>query len=352
MYGADITYGTNNEFGFDYLRDNMALSMDEVVQRQHNYAIVDEVDSVLIDEARTPLIISGPVEQSTQRFDEMKPAVEQVVRIQNRFVTEIVDKIEKELEKDGYDEWEVGRLLLMGHRGLPKHKRLLKLFQEASNVRMRQRVENDLLRDKKIHELDEELYFSIDERSHVIDLTEKGRLQLTKFHGGDQDLFILPDLPDEFALLDANQDLSAQEKVTRKAKLQDIYAKRSEQVHNVSQLLRAYALYEKDVEYVIQDGKIMIVDEFTGRMMTGRRYSDGLHQAIEAKEGVKIERETQTIATITLQNYFRLYKKAGRNDTGTAETEEGEFFDIYKLEVVVIPTNEPIRRVDQNDLGL
>jgi preprotein translocase subunit SecA len=349
MYACDISYGTNNEFGFDYLRDNMALSMNEVVQREHHYAIVDEVDSVLIDEARTPLIISGPVEHSTQRFGEMKPAVEQVVKAQNRFITELVDKIEAMLEQPGFDEWEAGRLLLMGQRGLPKHKRLLKLFQEASYVRMRQKVENDLMRDKKMNELDEELFFAIDERSHVIDLTDKGRAQLAKFHGKDADLFVLPDLLDAFAVLDADQTLLASEKAARKAQIQDVYAQRSEQVHNVAQLLRAYALYEKDVEYVIQDDKIMIVDEFTGRMMTGRRYSDGLHQAIEAKEGVKVERETQTIATITLQNYFRLYKKlAGM--TGTAETEEGEFWGIYKLEVVVIPTNDSIRRSDDNDL--
>jgi preprotein translocase subunit SecA len=348
-YACDITYGTNNEFGFDYLRDNMAIDMAEVVQRKHHYAIVDEVDSVLIDEARTPLIISGPVAHSTQKFDEMKSSVEQVVRLQTQFIINLADEIEKDLATEGFDEWQVGRKLLLGQRGLPKHKRMMKLFQEPSNTRMRQRVENDLMRDKKMPELDEELYFSIDERSHQIDLTDQGRRQLTKYHGGDPDLFILPDLAEEFTRIDADAALSPAEKAAAKAKVQDVYAQRSERVQNVSQLLRAFALYEKDVEYVVQDGKVLIVDEFTGRILSGRRYSDGLHQAIEAKEGVRIERETQTIATITLQNFFRLFKKlAGM--TGTAETEESEFYDIYKLEVVVIPTHEPVRRNDRNDL--
>ena len=349
MYAQDITYGTNNEFGFDYLRDNMALSIEEVVQREHHYAIVDEVDSVLIDEARTPLIISGPVAHSTQKFDEMKPPVEHLVRMQNQELTKLADEIEAELAKDQFDEWDVGYKLLRGHRGLPKHKRFMKLFQDASNVRLRQRVENDLMRDKKMFKLDEELLFAIDERGHTTDMSDRGRQLLTRNYGGDPDLFILPDLPDEFAKIDANESMSDEEKLAAKAKIQDAYAHRSERVQNVTQLLRAYALYEKDIEYVIQDDKVMIVDEFTGRILPGRRYSDGLHQAIEAKEGVKIERETQTIATITLQNFFRLFKKlAGM--TGTAETEEAEFFSIYKLEVMVIPTHEKMHRDDQNDL--
>lgn len=348
-YACDITYGTNNEFGFDYLRDNMALSMEEVVQRGHHYAIVDEVDSVLIDEARTPLIISGPVAHSTQRFDEMKSSVEQLVRLQTQTVSSLADEIEKDLAQDAFDELAVGRKLLKGFRGLPKHKRMMKLFQDPGNIRMRQRVEHDLLRDKKMHELDEELYFSIDEKSHIVDLTDQGRHQLTKYHGGDPDLFILPDLPEEFAKLDQDDSLDVTSRAAAKTKLQGIYAERGERVQNVQQLLRAYALYEKDIEYVVQDGKVLIVDEFTGRILAGRRYSDGLHQAIEAKEGVHIERETQTIATITLQNFFRLFKKlAGM--TGTAETEENEFYSIYKLEVMVIPTNVPVRRVDRNDL--
>jgi preprotein translocase subunit SecA len=349
MYACDITYGTNNEFGFDYLRDNMALSMDEVVQREHHYAIIDEVDSVLIDEARTPLIISGPVAQSTQKFEEMKPPVEQLVRMQSQEVTKLAEEIEADLQKEGYDEWQVGYKLLKGHRGFPKHKRFMKLFQEPNNVRLRQRVESDLIRDKKLHELDEELLFSIEERHHSSDMSDRGRTQLTRYHGGDPDLFVLPDLPDEFARIDANSELTQEQRADAKARLQDTYAQRSERVQNVSQLLRAYALYEKDVEYVVQEGKVLIVDEFTGRILPGRRYSEGLHQAIEAKENVKVERETQTIATITLQNFFRLFDKlAGM--TGTAETEEGEFWSIYKLDVVVIPTHEPVRRDDKNDL--
>jgi preprotein translocase subunit SecA len=349
QYACDITYGTNNEFGFDYLRDNMALSMDEVVQRGHHFAIVDEVDSVLVDEARTPLIISGPVAHSTQRFGEMRPPVEQLVRLQTQFTTNLAEEIERDLAQEGGDEWQIGRKLLMGHRGLPKHKRIMKLFQEPGNIRLRQRVENDLLRDKKMFELDEELYFSIDEKSHIVDLTEKGRAQLTKYHGGDPELFLLPDLAEEFTRLDQDDSLSVSDRAAAKAKWQSIYGERSERVQNVQQLLRAYALYDKDVEYVVQDGKVLIVDEFTGRILSGRRYSDGLHQAIEAKEGVHVERETQTIATITLQNFFRLFHKlAGM--TGTAETEEHEFYTIYKLEVVVIPTHEQVRRVDLNDL--
>jgi preprotein translocase subunit SecA len=348
-YACDITYGTNNEFGFDYLRDNMALSIEGVVQRGHHYAIVDEVDSVLIDEARTPLIISGPVEHSTQRFGEMKPSVSQLVALQSQLVTRLADEIEAALKDEKADQYEIGEKLLKGHRGFPKHRRMLKLDQEPSNIQLRQRVENDYLREKKMPELDEQLYFSIDERSHIADLTDMGRVQLTKYHGGDPDLFILPDLPEEFARIDHDDSLSPEQKIEAKAKAQDTYAHRSERVQNVSQLLRAYTLYEKDVEYVLQDGKVLIVDEFTGRILSGRRYSDGLHQAIEAKEGVRVEGETQTIATITLQNYFRLYKKlAGM--TGTAETEEGEFYDIYKLEVNVIPTNDDIRRLDDQDL--
>jgi len=348
QYACDIAYGTNNEFGFDYLRDNMALSLEGVVQRPHHYAIVDEVDSVLIDEARTPLIISGPVEHSTQRFQEMKPSVSQLIKLQSQMIIKLADEIEAGLKDENADQYEIGEKLLMGHRGYPKHRRMLKLAQEPSNIQLRQRIENDYLREKRLHELDEKLYFSVDERSHIADLTDQGRVRLTKFHGGDPDLFILPDLPDEFAQIDTDDSLTPEQKAEAKAKAQDTYAKRSERVQNVSQLLRAYTLYEKDVEYVLQDGKVQIVDEFTGRVLSGRRYSDGLHQAIEAKEGVRIEGETQTIATITLQNYFRLYSKlAGM--TGTAETEEGEFFDIYKLEVAVIPTNDAIRRADEQD---
>jgi len=348
-YAKDLTYGTNNEFGFDYLRDNMAMHMDYVVQRGHHYAIVDEVDSVLIDEARTPLIISGPVEHSTQRFEEMKPTVDQLVRLQSQQIIKLADEIEQMQKEEKPDEFELGKRLLMCQRGYPKHRRTLKLMQEPSNVQLRQRVENEYLRDKKMHKLDEELYFSVDEKSHQADMSEKGRTQLTRYFGGDKDLFLLPDLADEFAKLDSDSSLAPEERAEAKTKLQEIYAHRAERVQNVAQLLKAYTLYEKDVEYVVQDDKVQIVDEFTGRILSGRRYSDGLHQAIEAKEGVKIERETQTIATITLQNYFRLYGKLS-GMTGTAETEEAEFYSIYKLEVMVIPTHQQIRRLDDDDL--
>ncbi len=343
-YAADITYGTNNEFGFDYLRDNMVIRLEDQVQRGHNYAIVDEVDSVLIDEARTPLIISGPVAQSTHRYDEMKPRVEQLVKKQTVLVNSLVAEAER-LLREG-QEYEAGIKLLQATRGAPKNKRLAKLLQEVGVKKLIRRVENDYLRDKRMHEIDEELYYAIDEKAHTIDLTEKGRDTLSP---NDPELFVLPDLSEALHEIETDESLPAEEKVRRRAKVQEEYVEKSERLHNISQLLRAYSLFEKDVEYVVTDGKVIIVDEFTGRLMPGRRYSDGLHQALEAKEGVKIERETQTLATITLQNYFRLYNKlAGM--TGTAETEAGEFWEIYKLDVVVIPTNEPVRRIDYDDM--
>ena len=342
-YNAEVTYGTNNEFGFDYLRDNMAIRVEDLVQRTHHYAIIDEVDSVLIDEARTPLIISGPVEHSTQKYDEVKPRVSQLVRSQTNLVNRIIAEGEK-LLKEGND-YEAGIKLLQASRGAPKNKRLQKLSHEPGVKKFIHRVEMDYLRDKKLNELDEELFYSIDEKTHVIDLTEKGREALSP---NDPTMFILPDLAIELDDIDKNPDLDDLAKGELKNKVQTEYGEKSERIHNISQLLRAYSLYERDVEYVVSDGKVMIVDEFTGRLMPGRRYSDGLHQAIEAKEGVKIERETQTLATITLQNFFRLYGKlAGM--TGTAETEASEFWQIYKLDVVVIPTNEPVRRMDYND---
>ena len=343
-YNADITYGTNNEFGFDYLRDNMAISLDDVVQRGHHFAIVDEVDSVLIDEARTPLIISGPVSVSTHKYDELKPAVERLVRNQTILVNRLVAEAEKLLEEG--KEYEAGIKLLQAQRGAPKNKRLMKLLQEPGIAKLIRRVENDYMRDKRLHELDEELYFSIDEKSHVTDLTEKGRLALSpKDDGG---MFVVPDIDTLLAELEADESLSKTEKQRRKERIYQEYAEKSERVHNVAQLLKAYSLFERDVDYVVQDNKVIIVDEFTGRLMPGRRYSDGLHQALEAKENVRIERETQTLATITLQNYFRMYHKlAGM--TGTAETEAAEFWEIYKLDVVVIPTNRPVRRIDYED---
>ena len=349
QYACDITYGTNNEYGFDYLRDNMAIHTDDLVQRGHRYAIVDEVDSVLIDEARTPLIISGPVAVSTHKFHEMNPAVERLVNRQRDLVNRIVKEAEDLLAtQNADDEYQAGIKILQAYRGAPKNRRLVKLLGEMGTKRLMGRVENDFLRDKRMHEIDEELYFAIDEKGHVTDLTEKGRDDLAKLHGGDAEMFVLPDLATETERIRSDTSVPEAIRLKSEQQLQELYADRSERIQNISQLLRAYSLYEKDVEYVNQDGKIIIVDEFTGRLQPGRRYSDGLHQAIEAKEGVKIEGETQTIATITLQNYFRLYDKlAGM--TGTAETEETEFFDIYKLEVVVIPTNEPVRRHDYQD---
>ena len=345
-YEADITYGTNNEFGFDYLRDNMAVSTEGLVQRGHHYTIIDEVDSVLIDEARTPLIISGPVGESKNRFAEMKPKVEQLMRSQTVLVNKLVAEGEKLLEEEGKD-YEAGILLLRAQRGSPKHKRLMKLMHEPGVQRLIRRVESDYMRDKRIHEIDDELFFAIEEKAHTIDLTEKGREAISP---GNPEMFMLPDLATTLSELEGAEDIDPETKLKRKDELQNEYSEKSEKLHNISQLLRAYSLFEKDVEYVVtDDGKVMIVDEFTGRLMPGRRFSDGLHQALEAKENVRIERETQTLATITIQNFFRLYSKlAGM--TGTAVTEEGEFWEIYKLEVGVVPTNEPVRRDDRDDV--
>ncbi len=348
QYAADITYGTNNEFGFDYLRDNMVVTSEDMVQRGHYYAIVDEVDSVLIDEARTPLIISGPVEVDDQKFGDMKPRVERLVNAQKTFVAKIVADAEQLLQEGKKNE--AGILLLRAQRGAPKNKRLLKLFADGANKKLMQETELEYLRDqeKRMHEIDDELYFAVDEKNHSVDLTEKGRELLAG--AAEKEFFVLPDVGTEVAAIENDGTLSAEEKQLRKDEVNKLYAERSDRIHTVLQLLKAYSLYEKDEEYVVtEDGKVMIVDEFTGRLLHGRRYSDGLHQAIEAKEGVKVERDTQTLATVTLQNYFRLYKKlAGM--TGTAETEAGEFFDIYKLDVVVIPTNKPMIRADENDV--
>ncbi|MFZ0389939.1 MAG: preprotein translocase subunit SecA, partial [Calditrichia bacterium] len=344
-YNCDITYGTNNEFGFDYLRDNMAVSPEDIVQvRAHNYAIVDEVDSVLIDEARTPLIISGPLDVSTQTYDEVKTEVERLVRQQTRYVNALIAEAEKLLEEEKIDDAAVK--LLIAHHGAPKNRRLQKLYQQQGIRKMVFDMENNFMRDKKMSEITEQLYYAIDEKGHVIDLTDKGRTFLSPSHPEE---FILPDLAEEFSRIEGEEELPEAEKIEQKNRIQNEYIKKNEKNHSISQLLKAYALFEKDVDYVVAEGKVMIVDEFTGRIMHGRRYSDGLHQALEAKENVKIERETQTLATITLQNYFRMYDKlAGM--TGTAETEAGEFWDIYKLDVVVIPTNKPIRRVDSEDV--
>jgi len=350
QYAADITYGTNNEFGFDYLRDNMVVSAEEMVQRPYNYAIVDEVDSVLIDEARTPLIISGPVASEDHKFDEMKPYVDRLVKAQQNFVAKITSEAEAFLTQGRMEE--AGVQLLRAQRGLPKNKKLMKLLSEPSNKMLMQKTEREYMQDQsaRMHEIDDELYFSTDEKSHLIDLTEKGREFLAQgYPGNNKDLFVIPDIGTELSMIEGDATTSIDEKQKRKDNANKLFADRSDRIHTIHQLLKAYSLYEKDVEYVVsEDGKIMIVDEFTGRLLSGRRYSEGLHQAIEAKEGVKVERDTQTLATVTLQNYFRMYKKlAGM--TGTAETEAAEFYDIYKLDVVVIPTNKPMVRDDKDD---
>ncbi len=347
QYECDITFGTANEFGFDYLRDNMAQKAEDRVHRNYHYAIIDEVDSILIDEARTPLIISGHVEHSVHdRYREMRPTVETVVRKQAALLGEMLSKVEKFMkEGQAEDEYEMGKLLLQVNHGAPKNKRLMKILNEEGMKRLMTEVESAYMRDKKLHEIDDELYFFVDEREHSIALTDLGTAQLPK---SEQDLFEIPDMSTMLSELEGDQSLSTEERQKKTEEIYKVHAERSEKVHAINQLLRAYTLYEKDVEYVLEDGKVMIVDEFTGRVLPGRRYSDGLHQSIEAKEGVTIEAESQTLATITLQNYFRMYDKlAGM--TGTAETEAGEFFDIYGLDVTVIPTNVPVVRDDMED---
>jgi preprotein translocase subunit SecA len=350
IYNRDITFGTNNEFGFDYLRDNMAVDKEGQVQRGHNYVIVDEVDSVLVDEARTPLIISGPVDVDDHKYNEMKPRIERIYRKQKNFVANILAEAEKILEESGPTP-EAGVLIFRAFRGLPKSNKLAKVLSEASNKKLMQETELEYLREKakNMYIIDDELYFVIDEKNNSIDLTEKGREELAQGSGMEKEYFVLIDLGTEISKFENDPNLSDQEKIQMKDKLYSKYSEASERIHTLNQLLKAYTLFDKDVEYVItEDGKIAIVDEFTGRVLPGRRYSDGLHQAIEAKENVKVQRDSQTLATITLQNYFRMYNKlAGM--TGTAETEENEFFSIYKLEVVVIPTHRDCVRDDTDD---
>ncbi|WP_449258334.1 preprotein translocase subunit SecA [Chlorobium limicola] len=351
QYLCDITYGTNNEFGFDYLRDNMAGTMDEMVHRDFYFAIVDEVDSVLIDEARTPLIISGPVPNAdNSKFQEIKPWIEHLVRTQQQLVASCLSQAESALRTKPGD-FDAGLALLRVKRGQPKNSRFIKMLSQQGMAKLVQSTENEFLKDNasRMHEVDDELYFAVDEKAGTIDLTDKGRDFLSKLSHQDRDLFLLPDVGSEIASIESDTSLSPADKVKQKDAVYRLFADRSERLHNISQLLKAYSLFERDDEYVVQEGKVMIVDEFTGRILPGRRYSDGLHQAIEAKENVKIEGETQTMATITIQNFFRLYKKlAGM--TGTAETEASEFYEIYKLDVVVIPTNKPVVRRDMDDL--
>lgn len=346
-YNADITYGTNNEFGFDYLRDNMSHAPDDLVQRPHNYAIVDEVDSVLVDDARTPLIISGPIPKGdVHEFDQLKPAIAKVVEIQRNHLTKVLAEAKK-LIREGNTK-EGGMLLLRVHRGLPKNKALIKFLSEEGIKQLLQKTENYYMQDnnREMPKVDADLYFTIEEKNNQIDLTDKG----IEFLSGkdDPDFFVMPEMGVEIGKIE-NAGLSKEEEAEKKEKLFREYSIKSERIHTMRQLLKAYTLFEKDTEYVVIENKVKIVDEQTGRIMEGRRYSDGLHQAIEAKENVKIEDATQTFATITLQNYFRMYRKLS-GMTGTAVTEAGEFWEIYKLDVVEIPTNRPIARKDKEDL--
>jgi len=347
-YLADITYGTNNEFGFDYLRDNMAHDVDDLVQRKHHYAMIDEVDSVLIDDARTPLIISGPIPKGDQHeFAELKPRIQRIVEAQKKELSAALLEA-KRLIKEGKDK-EGGFKLFQAHRGLPKSKPLIKFLGEQGMQALMRKTENFYLQDnqKEMHKVDEHLFFTIDEKNNQVELTDKGIELITKA-GEDSNFFIIPDVGSEIAELE-KRGLSDSEKQQRKDELMRDFSVKSERIHSVNQLLKAYTLFEKDVEYIVQENKVKIVDEQTGRVMDGRRYSDGLHQAIEAKENVKVEAATQTFATITLQNYFRMYHKLS-GMTGTAETEAGEFWEIYELDVTVIPTNKPIIRDDREDL--
>ncbi len=352
QYSKDITYGTNSEFGFDYLRDNgMAMSKEEQVQRGHHFAIIDEVDSILIDEARTPLIISGPVGYSrASHYSEIKPLVQSLAHKQQIQCNDMLREAKELLEKDEEEsDYKAGRLMYKVQKSMPKHRQLMKLLEEPKPRRLIDRIHADLISDmrrREMHKIMDDMYFSMDEKSHDVHLTDKGLLEIA---ADNKEKYTLPDIIIEIQKVDEDDSLTLNEKNEKKAEIQKVYQETSERLHNLSQLLRAYILFEKDVDYVVQDNKVMIVDEHTGRILPGRRYSDGLHSALESKENVKIEAETQTYASITIQNFFRLYKKlAGM--TGTAETEADEFIQIYSLDVAVIPTNKPIIRVDMNDV--
>ncbi|MGD8494653.1 MAG: preprotein translocase subunit SecA [Gemmatimonadales bacterium] len=352
-YACDITYGTNNQYGFDYLRDNMVVRMEDRVQRAHTYAIIDEVDSVLIDEARTPLIISGPVGRGDdqQVYKQYNAQVASLVRKQTHIVNELVAAAEQEWRKVQDEEQEgseflAGKYLLAAQRGGPKNKRLLKLLNETGAKQALQKAEGVLMRDKAMDEVDEELLFTTDEKGHTIQISDQG---LDVLSPGDPEAFVVPDISEAVKKIEDDEEMSADEKREKVQALEREYAEKSERIHVIHQLVKGHALYEKDVDYVIEDGEVVIVDQFTGRKMHGRRWSDGLHQAVEAKEMVSVRGETQTLATITIQNYFRMYDKLS-GMTGTAETEETEFHEIYGLEVIVIPTNRPVRRLDDEDL--
>jgi len=348
-YHCDITYGTNAEFGFDYLRDNMTYTPAERVQREYHFAIIDEIDSILVDEARTPLIISGPTEHSSEAlFLSMKPLVQRLVAKQKALVDDLLKEIKEELALPDGDDDKIKKLLYQVHQGMPKHPGLLTLMEDPSVRRMLEKVNDQFLTEvykEMARELRHELYFTIDEKSNDAGLTDKGTASISP---NDPDAYVLPDLAEIMSELDGASELTDEERLQRRRAAQEEFSRKSESIHAIDQLIRAYCNYVKDVQYVVQDNQVIIVDENTGRLMTGRRWSDGLHQAVEAKEGVKIERETQTLATITIQNYFRMYEKLS-GMTGTAETEAEEFMQIYKLDVLVIPTNRPVRRVDYND---
>lgn len=352
-YECDVTYGTNNEFGFDYLRDNMVFQLEQRVQREHAYAIIDEVDSILVDEARTPLIISGPVgNEGDEKYQEFNPRIQGLIRKQTGVANELIASAERLLE-DEEQRYEGGVKLFQVQKGMPKNKRFMKLIQEPETKQLLQRVELDWLADRKLpakdqrfKDFEDQLCFIMDERGRSVHLTDLGVEEMSP---DDPNLFVVPDISEAVGVLERDESLSPQERLEKRRDLDAEYAAKSEKLHIIHKLLQAHSLYEKDVEYVVQDGQVFIVDEFTGRIMAGRRWSDGLHQAIEAKEGVKIRGETQTLATITIQNFFRMYDKLS-GMTGTAETEETEFFQIYGLEVMVIPTNRPVRRVDHHDL--
>ncbi len=347
MYLCDITYGTNSEFGFDYLRDNMAYRAEDMVQQKgHNFAIVDEIDSILIDEARTPLIISGPAPYSSTQYAELQPVVARLVKRQREFCTRLLKEAKELLEEN--EEEEAALRMYQVFEGMPKNKQLMHMIEDVKIRKLLEKTQLQMLGDMRknqARDLRQELFFTIDEKGHDAGLTEKGCEELNP---NDPEMYVLPDMISAMAELDGNTSLSPEENMEKRQAIQEEFALRNERVHAVDQLIRAYSVYEKNIDYVVQDNQVMIVDEHTGRLMAGRRWSDGLHQSIEAKEGVKIERETQTLATITIQNYFRMYKKLS-GMTGTAETEADEFHQIYGLDVMVIPTNRPVRRVDLND---
>jgi preprotein translocase subunit SecA len=347
-YAADITYGTNNEFGFDYLRDNMVHQLDRRVQRGHFYAIIDEVDSILVDEARTPLIISGPVSRDTHTvYKQYNPLVSALYKKQLQIASELMAKAEQALQEEGR-EWEAAEAMLAVRRGTPRNRRLLKLFADDPKVQsLVQKYEADLMREKRLHEVDENVLFAMDEKGHNVHLSDRGIEELSP---GEPDAFVIPDLSEMIGAIQEDEGLTAEEKKEQIDTLEQEFARKSERMHVIHQLLKAYALFQRDEQYIISDdGQVVIVDEFTGRQMSGRRWSDGLHQAVEAKEGVEVKGETQTLATVTIQNYFRLFDKLS-GMTGTAETEENEFHQIYNLDVLVIPTNRPVVRDDRNDL--